>query len=77
MRMPEIKLDISDIDKRFWSTIEQERATFIATLNRHNLGRVDLGVGYITQNTTLADVTVDADDEGAAQILASAHIGIS
>lgn len=26
--MPEIKLDTSDIDERFWSTTEQERVTF-------------------------------------------------
>lgn len=26
--MPEIKINISDIDERFWSTIEQERIIF-------------------------------------------------
>jgi hypothetical protein len=34
-------------------------------------------LGYIIQNTTLADVSVDANDEGAAQILASNHISVS
>jgi hypothetical protein len=32
--MPQIKLDTSDIDKRFWSTIRQERDTF--EKRRHN-----------------------------------------
>ena len=26
--MPELKLDIADIDERFWSIVEQERITF-------------------------------------------------
>jgi hypothetical protein len=26
--MPELKLDIEDIDERFWSIVEQERITF-------------------------------------------------
>jgi hypothetical protein len=26
--MPEVKIDISDIDERFWSIVEQERITF-------------------------------------------------
>jgi hypothetical protein len=34
--MPEIKLDTSDIDERFWSTIERERVTFE---NSQNNGR--------------------------------------
>jgi hypothetical protein len=34
-------------------------------------------LGYIIQNTTLADVDVDANDEGAAQILASVHLSVT
>ena len=33
-------------------------------------------LGYIIQNTTLADVSVDANDEGAAQTLASVHLSV-
>lgn len=52
-------------------------ATFLETITEHNFSRLDFRVGYIIQNTTLADVTVDADDEGAAQVLASVHLGVS
>ncbi len=54
-------------------------ATFLETIQatEHNLSRLDFRIGYIIQNTTLADVTVDADDEGSEQILASVHLGVS
>ena len=53
-------------------------ATFLETIqaSEHNLGRLDFRIGYIIQNTTLADVNVDANDEGAEQILASVHLGV-
>ena len=34
-------------------------------------------LGYIIQNTTLADVSVDANDEGSAQILSSVHLSVA
>ncbi len=54
-------------------------ATFLETIqaSEHNLGRLDFRIGYIIQNTTLADVNVDANDEGSEQLLASVHLGIS
>lgn len=41
--MPEIKLDTSDIDERFWSAIEQERITFE---NNQNNGITSLPLEY-------------------------------
>jgi hypothetical protein len=41
--MPEIKLDTSDIDGRFWSAIERERVTFE---NSQNKGSTSLPLEY-------------------------------
>lgn len=35
--MPEIKLDTSDIDERFWSTIERERVMFEKSQNNGSM----------------------------------------
>ena len=45
--MPEIKLDISDIDKRFWSIVEQERITFE---NNQNNGSTPLPLKDNSEN---------------------------